>query len=197
MSVSDDEDRPYVLAVCTSRVIFGNERAFRDALDAIGPSVEECCIFVRNEDWNSNITDFFSKSCKSIIKIPVVEYPLRGYIKKIIIESPFRYLKSNYIFLAKYYNLKHKSKRIIIIISDTSIFLTLNISLLLLKSDIIYRCGSRPHVHNFLQKILSYFMRAFVSYYVVDSNFMKDHLINMGIKSSNISVIRPIPPKRN
>jgi hypothetical protein len=184
-----------VIAVCTSRVVFGNERAFRDAVIAVGKMAKECTIIIRHEDWNSKINNFFLETGYSIKKIPIVDYPVRGWLFKIAKETPIRYIKSN-IILYKLIKNKNNNKKIIILISDLSIFLTWNISLILLRLPVLYRCGSIPANHNILQKIIFYFSRYVITKYIVDSDFMRSELVRRGIATEKITVIRPMPPQR-
>jgi hypothetical protein len=184
-----------VIAVCTSRVVFGNERAFRDAVIAVGKMAKECSIIVRHEDWNSKVNNFFLETGYSVKKIPVVEYPMRGWILKILKESPIRYIKSNIIL----YNLiknKNINTQVIILISDLSIFLTWNFSLILLKLPVLYRCGYIPPNHNILQNTIFYFSRLVIAQYIVDSEFMRSELVKRGVAAEKITVIRPMPPQR-
>ncbi len=184
-------------AVCTSRVIFGNERAFRDAINAISEFSETVTIFIRHEEWNSGPSNFFSKENFLSIKLPIVDYPLKGYLFKIILEAPFRYVFSNWRLYREIKKSKKNRNKMIIIIPDINIFLTWNFIFSFYRIPIVYRCGSLPARHNILQRAIFNISKKYINHYVVDSNYVHGCFLSMGIPTEKITIIRPVPPVRN
>ncbi|MFY7762014.1 hypothetical protein [Aquidulcibacter sp.] len=189
--------REMVLAICFSRVIFGNERAFKDAIRAIKSSGIDIELVLRDEPWTDNMVDFFGDTGVQIHRWRSVDLPLKGWIKDFVIEFLPRALTSNYTL----YNFVRKTQRrnvpLTILISDASILLGYGLLFRLCNVRVIYRCGSSLPNHNPLWRwIIVPLLKKSVSKYVVDSNFMRQKLSSDGVPIERIIVVRPTVPYR-
>lgn len=187
---------PLIVAATSARVIYGNERAMRDALTAFqttGHTVELIC---RHEKWNDHIRSFFATSCDRTIPSPMCEFPLRGYYLKCFLEIIPRYVSSNYN-LFKLISAGRRGKKLVVFIAgDSDALITFNLLLIILGVPVIFRCGAAPATHNFLRRLLLYVMKSTATRYVVDSNYMRDVLAGLGIARETVEVLRPMPPLR-
>ena len=189
--------REMVLAICFSRVIFGNERAFKDAIRAIKGAGIDVELVLRDEVWTNNMVDFFGDTGVQIHRWRCVELPLKGWIKQFIIEFVPRMVISNLTL----YNFIRKTRRRnvlpTILLSDASIMLGYGLLFQLCKVRVIYRCGSDLPAHNPLWRwVIIPLLKKSVSQYVVDSNFMRLKLSSHGVPIERVHVVRPTVPYR-
>lgn len=187
-----------VLAICTSRVIFGNERAFRDAIIAIRQTGIEVALVIRDEAWTDNMQAFFVSSGAEILRWPAVDLPLKGWVWTFIRQFPSRFLRANYQLFRYAGQCRKRKEKLSILISDAALIFGFGILLNLLGIRVIYRCGALLPEHSFVwRRVLNPLIKKTVSIYVVDSEFMKRALIGRGIKEKRINVIRPVVPVRS
>ncbi len=185
-----------IVAATSARVIFGNERAFRDALFALQHAGHKVSLICRHESWNSAVRSFFSSSCHAVLPSPLCEFPLRGYYLKCIMEFVPRYFASNYVLWRALSAGRQGRSKVVFLCGDLDTLISFNLLLVALGVPIVFRCGAAPPSHNALRRMVLKAVKTLVSRYVVDSSFMRNILFNLGIPYKKIEVVRPMPPIR-
>ncbi|MBX9745644.1 MAG: NAD(P)-binding domain-containing protein [Hyphomonadaceae bacterium] len=192
----NDEQNATVIAVSTSRVVFGNERALRDALLSLARAGAEIDLICRKEPWNERAKDYLRPAVKRIYELPLCEFPLRGWYLKAAIDFLPRYLASNIALWRIVQAHRRAGSAITLLFGDADAAITFNVTLRLLRVPVIFRCGVLPATHNVLRRSLFFALRTVVQHYVVDSSFMAQRLTAIGVKLDRIVMIRPMPPSR-
>lgn len=193
---SSEQSCPLVVVATSARVIYGNERALRDAMTALQTTGHKVDLLYRHELWNDHIRSFFSTSCNRTIPSPMCEFPLRGYYLKFFLEIIPRYVRSNYDLFKVISAGRRNKASVIFVAGDSDALITFNLLLIALRIPVVFRCGATPARHNLLRRILLHVVKMTVTRYVVDSNYMSSVLADLGIARETVEVLRPMPPLR-
>jgi hypothetical protein len=186
-----------IIAICGSRVIFGNERAFRDALVALQSKGHEIVVGVPHEAWNVAGRDFFEEGGLRTERVALGQTPLKGWYINFIREAIPRYISTNR-FIRFHLGLAQKQEqRSVILLADISNVLNINLIGWATGTKVILRCGAAPPTHNaFWCKIILPLARTFIDRIVVDSRYIAKTLTEAGFDDRKITIIRPMPPLR-
>lgn len=183
-----------ILALFGARVLFGQERANIETLGQLKERGCEVVCIVRDEDWPElkGIRKALEARGLKCVRLPHIDYPIRGWLLHAAKRNPLVFIKSNIAFLALIDRMQPTH------IHAFNQFYVASFSWALFRSrvDLIYRCGDRPVLHNAFYRCVWRFVRWRSKYFVSDSNYIKKQLCSTGVPAEKISVIYAPAPKR-
>jgi glycosyltransferase involved in cell wall biosynthesis len=186
-------DRPRILALFGTRVIFGAERENIEVLSALREQGCKVLCLVRDESWNDHIAAALAERGLEYRKVPFIDGWLRGWRIRTLLRNPVAFVVGNW-----------RAVRIALEFRPTHFhafnpFFVLNfIPLLVVFSRVpmIYRAGDQPLRHRLIWRTLWYFILARTQRFVAVSHFIANELERTGVRISRVEVIYPRPPKR-
>jgi glycosyltransferase involved in cell wall biosynthesis len=186
-----------ILAPVSSRSYFGAERANIDLLLRLQHLGVKVRCLVRHEDWpeNRHLREVLRERELEWEKAPFLDYPSRRYLKywpKVVCQAPGRYYLLNRAAadLAARWGATH--------IHLFNPFQAISLYRFIQHSElpVIYRCGDHPATHNMMYRYTWRWLGARATFFVTESEYIRDQLLDLNIPERKIQVIRTPAVKR-
>jgi hypothetical protein len=156
-----------ILAAIGARSIYGNERAFRDALYVLRDTGYPIDLICYRSAWNNAVHQYFASSCRRLMRLPLCDYPIRGYILKRLVGFVPRYAARNFFLIRWLLQRKRLRKRSLILCSD-DVFLTLNIVARRSNIPALNRVGSLLGTQNVFKRVVFAIVKSVVARFALD-----------------------------
>jgi len=185
-------ERPRILALFGSAVLFGQERGNIEALAALQEQGCEVLCLIRDEGWSVHIPPALDARGLGWVRVPYIEHRLPGRMRYVIFRNPVAFLRANWRF-----------KQIVRCFRPTQIYafnqtyvLNFLIGLSFIRAPMVFRAGDEPTVHNWIWRAMWKFVVWRTDVFVANSRFVASSLCNHGVHESRVQVIYNAPPQR-
>lgn len=185
-------DKPRILALFGSAVLFGAERGNIEALAALKNEGCEVLCLIRTESWTTNIGQALDARGLRTQKVPYIEHRMPGRLQYVLFRNPFTFLVANWTFL----RIVREFKPTHIHAYGQLFVLNFLLGLMLVRTPMIFRAGDEPTLHNWLWRASWRFVVWRTSRFVANAQFVARSLQDSGVPNENITVIYNAPPGR-
>lgn len=185
-------ERPRILALFGSAVLFGQERGNIEALAALQKQGCEVLCLVRDEAWNKRIPSALEARGLAWMKVPYIEHRLPGRMRYIIFRNPVAFVLANW----RFFRIVREFRPTHIHAFNQLYVLNFLIGLIVLKVPMVFRAGDEPTVHNWVWRAVWWFVARRADRFVANSGFVARLLREHGVSDRHISVIYNMPPQR-
>lgn len=185
-------DRPRILALFGSAVVFGAERGNLEALMALKAQGAEILCLIRDESWSTAIPPALDARGICWRKVPYVEQWRRSRAHVVLLRGPWAWLKANWTFL----NTVREFKPTHIHTYNQLFTVNFLLGLTLVPTPLVFRAGDEPICHNAFWRSTWRYVTRRTSQFVANSRFVANALIRHGAMKERISLIYNVPPNR-
>jgi glycosyltransferase involved in cell wall biosynthesis len=187
-------ERLRILALFGARVVFGQERANIEVLAALHDGGADVLCVIRPEEWPELMALRGALEARGLAwaTVPYIDYPVRGWIIRVVTRNPGAYLKGNATLrrIARDFAATH-------IYAFNALYVaSFRSALRSLDARMVYRAGDVPVRHNLVWRALWRFVVARTAAFVANSAYMKAQLIMSGVEPERVTVIYTPPPRR-
>ena len=185
-------EKPRILALFGSAVVFGAERGNIEALAALKEQGCEVLCLIRNESWSTHAPPALDARGLAWRKVPYIEHWMPGRLRYVLFRNPFAFLIANWKFM-----------RIVREFQPTHIHafnqlyvLNFLIGLMLVRTPMIFRAGDEPTLHNWVWRATWRLVVRHTTRFVANAQFVARSLRQSGVPAERITVIYNAPPAR-
>lgn len=189
---SENGNRPRILALFGSIVLFGQERGNLEALSALRESGHEVRCIVRSDRWNRALIEELEARGLEYVTAPYLDLWREGRKLHFIFRNPFVFVAAQFIFLFHY--LQYRPS--LIYVFNPVFFANFLLALCLVRAPLLYRAGDEPTLHNSFWRLIWRIMRRRIARLVANSEFVRESCVTAGVAAGRISVIYNRPPRR-
>lgn len=187
-------EKPRIVALFGSRVIFGQERANIEALAAL--RAQGCAVLcvTRSEEWPElrDLQERLTARDLQWTSVPHIDIPRRGWIMQVVARNPFAYVLGN----IKVFKTLRAFRATHIHLFNQFYALNFAPAISLSSLKVIYRIGDTPALHNLVYRYSWHLVRRIATHFVADSQFIRSEMLKAGADASKISVLYAPPPTR-
>lgn len=186
------EQKPRILVLFGSAVIFGAERGNLEALMALKAQGAEILCLIRDEAWSNIVPPALDARGIAWRKVPYVEQWRHNRAHVVLLRGPWAWLVANWRFLKAVREFQPTH------IHAYSQLFVLNFlpGLMLVKTPLVYRAGDEPTLHNWFWRLTWRYVVKRTANFVAISKFVARLLKASSVDASRISVIYNHPPTR-
>jgi glycosyltransferase involved in cell wall biosynthesis len=185
-------DRPRILALFGSAVVFGQERGNIEALAALREQGCKVLCLVRDEAWCTLIPATLEARGLAWSKVPYIEHWMPGRLRWVLFRNPIAFLWANWRFM----KIVQEFKPTHIHAFNQLYVLNFLIALMLVRTPMIYRAGDEPTIHNWVWRAVWRFVVRRVDRFVANSQFVARSLCSHHVARDRVTVIYNAPPGR-
>ncbi|MDP2829682.1 MAG: glycosyltransferase family 4 protein [Sulfuricellaceae bacterium] len=185
-------ERPRVLALFGSGVVFGQERGNIEALAALKEQGCDVLCLVRDEASCVHVPPELDARGLAWLKVPYIEHRVPGRMHAIAFRNPVAFVRANWRFL----QIVQEFRPTHVHAFNQLYVLNFLIGLTVLRLPMVFRAGDEPTVHNWIWRLLWKFVVWQTDRFVANSRFVARSLRNHGVAEDLITVIYNAPPQR-
>ena len=185
-------DKPRILALFGSAILFGQERGNMEALCALRDLGGKVLCLIRDEQWNTVVPPGLDAVKLDWRKVPYIEQKLPGRMRWFLFRNPIAFLKANWTFLRIAFQFKPTHVHAFNLLYTLNFWLALSVT----RIPLVFRAGDTPVRHNWFWRWLWRQTVRRATTFVANSQFLAKELVNSGVPSEKISVIYGVPPRR-
>lgn len=185
-------ERPRILALFGSAVLFGQERGNIEALAALKDHGYEVLCLIRDEPWSIHISPALDARGLAWVKVPYIEHRMPGRLRYVLFRNPIALVRANWRFL----RIVREFRPTHIHAFNPLYVMNFAFALCLVKAPMIYRAGDEPTVHSWIWRRLWRYVVSRTDRFVANSGFVAQSLYREGVPSDRVSLIYNMPPQR-
>jgi glycosyltransferase involved in cell wall biosynthesis len=184
-----------IVALFGVRAFFGAERANVETLASLRERGCAVLCVVRDEDWPELIAvrDILAQRGLEWVKVPQIDYPIRGWILHVLRRNPGVFIRSNRALP----RIVHDFRATHIHAFNPFHVASFRWALSGIRLPLIYRSGDRPALHNAFYRSTWSFVKRRATHFVADSKFIAQEIASTGVEDRRISVIYAPAPRRS
>lgn len=182
---------PRILAFIGSRVLYGQERANLLVMETLKAQGCEIVAVVEDHPSFRIMPQELEKRDIPYVQAPAIGRRINGYLLDFLVGNPVRYLR-----------LRKQLRAVVRQFQPTHLHVPNPFAFLMADAigqpglPIIYRIGDKPATHNALWRWIWRRIARRVTHFVADSEFIAQHLVQLGVERDRVCVIFTPPASR-
>ena len=185
-------DRPHILALFGSILLFGQERGNIEALSGLQESGYRVRCIVRSDRWGRAVVAELEARGIEHVKAPYIDLWRKGRRLHFIFRNPFVFAAAQAVFLYHYFRFRPSR----LYAFNPSYLANFLIGLMLVRAPLLYRAGDEPTLHGRSWRFVWKLMKRRIDHVVANSQFVKRAWVTAGMESERISLIYNRPSRR-
>lgn len=181
-----------VLALFSGVVKYGAERANLEALNALREKGARVLLLVSDAPWAEAMRQDLAQHGFEMVQAPYVVPPRPDYPINPLIAFPPILARASLILLAA----MRRFRPTHILAANQLAVLSVLPALTVTRTPVVYRCGDKPILHNWLYRLVWRFITHRAGAFVAVSRFIADRMREDGAPDASLHVIYSRPPAR-